>query len=66
LAFDSYLRIGLAQMLVPFAVSYNPLWTALGAFAMYGILVVGISAYLASKLGYKVWRSIHYLSFGLF
>ena len=66
LAFDSYMQVSLLQSLIPFASPYRPLWSALGTFALYGILLVGISAYLASKLGYKVWRSLHYLSFGLF
>lgn len=66
LVFDYYMPISLAQSLVPFASPYRPLWTALGTFTLYGIGLVGISAYLASKLGYKVWRTLHYLGFGLF
>ena len=66
LAFDNYTPISIAQSLLPFASPYRPLWTALGTFTLYGMLLVGISAYLASKLGYKVWRTLHYLGFGLF
>ena len=67
LALDSYLNINLLQSLIPFSVSsYRPFWTGLGTLAVYGTILVIVTAYLASKLGYKVWRTIHYLTFGIF
>lgn len=67
LALDSYLNISLLQSLIPFSTAnYRPVWTGLGTIAMYGSVLVIVTAYLANKLGYKTWRTIHYLTFGIF
>ena len=67
LVLDNYIKISLWQVLLPFSTaSYRPLWTGLGTIAIYGAVLVIITAYLASKLGYKVWRTVHYLTFGIF
>ncbi len=67
LLLDTYVKISLWQVLIPFSTaSYRPVWTGFGTIAIYGAVLVIITAYLASKLGYKVWRTIHYLTFGIF
>ena len=67
LALDSYLHIGLDQSLVPFAVaSYRTFWTGLGTIVLYTMVLVVVTAYLATKIGYKAWRTIHYLTFAIF
>jgi sulfoxide reductase heme-binding subunit YedZ len=67
LALDSYLQIGLDQSLIPFAVaSYRTFWTGLGTVAFYTMILVVVTAYLATKIGYKAWRTIHYLTFAIF
>jgi hypothetical protein len=67
LALDNYTNISLFQSLIPFSTAnYRPFWTGLGTLALYGTGLVIITAYLAKKLGYKVWRSVHYLTFGIF
>lgn len=66
LLLDPYLKMSLFEAFVPFTTSYRPLWTSLGILALYGAIIVVVSAYLAGRLGYRVWRSLHYLSFGLF
>jgi predicted ferric reductase len=67
LLLDNYVKISLIQILIPFSTSsYRPLWTGLGTIAIYCTVLVMITAYMASKLGHKVWRTIHYLTFGIF
>jgi methionine sulfoxide reductase heme-binding subunit len=67
LALDNYTHISLFQSLIPFSTAtYRPFWTGLGTLALYGTGLVILTAYLAKKLGYKVWRSVHYLTFGIF
>jgi sulfoxide reductase heme-binding subunit YedZ len=67
LALDSYLQIGLDQSLIPFGVaSYRTFWTGLGTVALYAMVLVVVTAYLATKIGYKAWRTIHYLTFAIF
>jgi sulfoxide reductase heme-binding subunit YedZ len=66
LLLDSYIKISLVESLIPFSTKYQPFWTGIGTLSLYGIIAVVISFYLASRLGYKIWRVVHYLSFALF
>lgn len=64
---DRYTNYTLAQMLVPFAsVNYRPLWVGLGQIGLYLMGIVGLSLYVRRWIGYRWWRAIHYLSFGVF
>ncbi len=61
---DHYIKFTLAQIVVPFAtVGYKPLWVGLGQVGFYVWLLVALSFYVRSKIGTKVWRAIHYISF---
>ena len=67
LLLDHYVKISLWQLLVPFSTdAYRPIWTGLGTLVLYGLALVIVTAYLAKKLGYKTWRTVHYLTFGIF
>ncbi len=66
LLLDKFINISLVESLVPFTTGYRPFWTGLGTLTLYGLIAVASSFYLISRLGYKLWRGIHYLSFVLF
>lgn len=67
LALDSYLNISLLNSLIPFSTAnYRPIWTGLGTIALYMTAAVIVTAYMANRLGYKVWRTTHYLTFAIF
>jgi predicted ferric reductase len=64
---DRYIGYTLTQVLVPFAnTQYRPLWVALGQVALYLLAVVVLSFSVRRWIGYRLWRLIHYLSFGAF
>lgn len=64
---DRYTDYTLAQVLVPFAsVNYRPLWVGLGQVGFYLMALVTLSFYVRRWIGYKLWRALHYLSFGVF
>jgi methionine sulfoxide reductase heme-binding subunit len=63
---DTYHKYSLAQVLVPFTAIYRPGWTAWGIVGFYGLMIVTFSCYLRKYIGQKVWRAIHFASFGLF
>ncbi|GAB4440387.1 MAG: hypothetical protein OHK0015_36310 [Chloroflexi bacterium OHK40] len=64
---DRFVAATLAQILVPFAYSgYAPLWVGLGQVALYGLVLVGLSFYVRSHLGQRLWRLVHLLSFVVF
>ena len=60
---DRYIGYSLAQVLVPFSSSYEPLWVGLGQLGLYTMLIVTLSFYIRSHIGQKIWRSLHYVSF---
>ena len=62
---DTLLDFSLAKALLPFSgSSYRPFLVGLmGKTGLYLMLVVALSFYVRARLGHKLWRLIHYLSF---
>lgn len=55
-----------AEVLIPFASHYRPLWVALGILAGYVLLAVWASEYVRGRIGYAWWRRLHFGAFGVF
>jgi sulfoxide reductase heme-binding subunit YedZ len=58
---DGWLRPGLRDIAVPFAISYRPVFTGLGIIGGYLVLIVGPSFYLRRRIGPARWRKLHRL-----
>ncbi len=58
---DGWLKAGPADILVPFASSYRPLWTGVGVLATYVALALSLSYYARRRLGARRWRNAHRL-----
>ena len=55
------------QLLVPFStLSYKPFWVGLGQMGFYTWGIVALSFYVRPVIGQKFWRTLHYLSFGMY
>ena len=63
---DTYVHFGLTSVLVPFASTWHPVAVAWGVVALYLLLAVEITSLLRSRISQRVWRGVHYASFGLF
>jgi predicted ferric reductase len=63
---DTYVHFGLASVLVPFASHWHPLAVAWGIAAMYMLAAVEVTSLLRRRIGQRVWRMVHFLSFPLF
>lgn len=64
---DRYIKATPAQLLIPFAYSgFAPLWVGLGQLALYGMALVGLSFYVRERMGRRLWRLVHMLSFAIF
>ncbi len=55
-----------AEVAVPFATHYRPLWIGLGTLATYLLVAVWASEWIRPYVGYRWWRRLHYASFGIF
>lgn len=63
LLWDAYIQYTPATILVPFTSSYRPEWVGVGQVAFYLSALVVASFYARKRIGQKVWRAIHYVSF---
>ncbi|MEA5079380.1 MAG: hypothetical protein VB013_12490 [Anaerolineaceae bacterium] len=61
---DQYMSLKVFQIFLPFSISvYRPLEVGIGQVAFYVWAIVLFSFYLRKRIGSKVWRLIHYLSY---
>ncbi|HEV3366605.1 MAG TPA: hypothetical protein VG054_04025 [Acidimicrobiales bacterium] len=61
---DTYVNVGWAAIVVPFASPYRPVWTGLGTVGVDLILAVAISSALRQRIRAATWRGIHWLAYG--
>jgi sulfoxide reductase heme-binding subunit YedZ len=62
---DHYVHISLADAFVPFVSAYKPFWLGVGAIGADLMLAVLITSALRRRIGYRRWRAVHYLSYGI-
>ena len=61
---DTYVNVGWAAIIVPFASPYRPVWTGLGTVAVDLMLAVAISSALRQRISARTWRGIHWMAYG--
>ncbi|MEO8458184.1 MAG: hypothetical protein ABI559_10265 [Chloroflexota bacterium] len=66
LGLDQYADFTLSELFIPFVTWYRPVWTSFGIIAAYAAIAVYVSFYLRPVIGYKAWRSFHYIAFAVF
>jgi len=60
---DGYAPIGLKDAVIPFASPYRPVWLGLGAVAFDLLLALVATSLLRSRIGYRLWRHVHWLAY---
>jgi predicted ferric reductase len=63
---DGYFSFNVWELSLPFRSPYRTWQTAVGVFALYALVLVTVSFYVRRFVGYRVWRTLHYLTFALF
>ena len=58
---DGWLHPGLGGILVPFTMSYRPVWTGLGILAGYLAAGLSLTYYARRRIGARRWRNAHRL-----
>jgi sulfoxide reductase heme-binding subunit YedZ len=61
---DTYVNVGWAAAVIPFASPYRPLWTGLGTMGVDLMIAVGVSSALRQRISARTWRGIHWLAYG--
>jgi predicted ferric reductase len=63
LGLDSTVPFSFAEMLIPFAAPYRPIWVGIGQLAFYVTAAVIASFYARRHIGQRAWRLLHYTTF---
>ena len=66
LMFDKYFTYQILDLLIPFIGPYRPFAVGLGTLGFWGILIVTLSFSVRKRLGNRLWKRIHYISYGAF
>lgn len=61
--FDPFPRITVLAAVVPFASGYRRLWLGLGTLACDLLLAVTVTSLVRRRLGYRVWRGVHWAAY---
>lgn len=60
---DTYVHIGVASIVVPFASSYKRLWVALGSIGVDLLLAIAVTSWLRHRIRAGTWRAVHWLAY---
>jgi sulfoxide reductase heme-binding subunit YedZ len=61
---DTFVSVGWAAIVVPFASPYRPVWTGLGTVGVDLMVAVAVSSALRQRISARTWRGIHWLAYG--
>lgn len=60
---DGFVPIGYLDAVIPFRSPYRTIWLGLGAVALDLLLALAITSVVRVRLGYRVWRAVHWLAY---
>ncbi len=60
---DTYVHIGWAAVVVPFASSYKRLWVGLGSIGIDLLIAVAFTSHLRHKMRPRTWKAVHWLAY---
>jgi hypothetical protein len=63
---DGYVHFGPVNVLVPLTGSWHPVAVAWGIVAMYLLVTVEITSLLRKRIPKRLWRGVHFATFGLY
>lgn len=64
---DKYIGFSVVKLLIPFAnPTYRPTWVGLGQIALYMWAILIASFLVRRKIGHKLWRALHILTFFMY
>lgn len=66
LILDSTVKVSLAALVLPGMVAYRPVAVAAGVLGAWLFVMITASFWLRRRIGARVWRRLHWLTYGLF
>jgi sulfoxide reductase heme-binding subunit YedZ len=65
LLLDSYAKLDLTDVVVPFIGSYKPLWQGWGTVSFDLVVAIVLTSLLRNRLGAKTFRVVHWLTYAM-
>jgi sulfoxide reductase heme-binding subunit YedZ len=65
LMLDSYARLSVADVVVPFVGSYKPFWQGLGTVAFDLVLAIVITSLFRQRLGPRLFKFVHWFTYAM-
>lgn len=65
LLLDTYAKLTLTDIIVPFVGSYRPFWQGLGTVAFDLLLAVVITSLLRRRIGVRTFKAVHWLTYAM-
>jgi sulfoxide reductase heme-binding subunit YedZ len=56
---DAFLKLSVAEVMVPFVSAYKEPWMAMGIIAGWLMIVLGLTYYARGRIGQARWRTLH-------
>jgi sulfoxide reductase heme-binding subunit YedZ len=56
---DSFIKMNVADVTIPFVSGYAEPWTAIGIVAGWATIALGLSYYARARIGVARWRTLH-------
>jgi len=56
---DSFLKLSVLDLVIPFASGYKEPWMSIGIVAGWGLAILGASYYFRSRIGMARWKRLH-------
>jgi len=66
LLFSGYMDYELVNLLIPFTGPYNPFWVGIGIIGVYLMILTTLTFYIRSRISYKAFHAVHYLTYAAF
>lgn len=60
---DAFAPLRWIDVVVPFSAGYRPLWIGFGAVAFDLLIAVAVTSLLRVRIGYRVWRGVHWAAY---
>ncbi len=65
LMLDSYAKLSVADIVVPFLGAYKPFWQGLGTVAVDLLIAIIVTSLFRKRLGVRLFKALHWLTYAM-
>lgn len=65
LMLDSYAKLSVADVVVPFVGAFKPFWQGLGTVALDLLIAIVITSLFRKRLGVRLFKALHWLTYAM-